>query len=306
MDKGPRGVRWCFTINNPSDDDLQSIKNLGDGPMCKYIIAEHEHINGDGTPHVQGYLRLTSRQYRATVETWLGGRAHVEIAKGSEEANIKYCTKENNVFINQGTPVKGAAILLDKDEEARQLIADMRYLTEEEFEAKRPNYYKNHTDQVRKFRHEYLITMQQVFDGVLKGKNYWIWGPAGTGKSKVSRTGIEIYHIFSKPWNKWWNGYNPDIHTRIIIEDWPSAPQGDALCQHLKIWADRYPFTAETKGGHIAVSPTYQLFVTSNYKIDQCFSNDEDREAIRRRFTEIYWSGDKESLEIYMEAPVPH
>ena len=57
----------------------------------------------------------------------------------------------------------------------------------------------------------------------------------------------------------------------------------------MKIWADRYTFTGEIKGAHSVIAPSYNLIVTSNYSIRECFSSIEDVEAIQRRFTEIYF-----------------
>ena len=66
------------------------------------------------------------------------------------------------------------------------------------------------------------------------------------------------------------------------------------LIQHLKIWADRYPFIGEIKNSALEISPNdYCLVVTSNYSIDQAFMDEPkadhqiDREAIHRRFTEV-------------------
>ena len=63
---------------------------------------------------------------------------------------------------------------------------------------------------------------------------------------------------------------------------------GNCLAQHIKRWADRYPFTAEIKGAHSAISPNdYELVVTSNYRIEECFKEPEDVAAIKRRFKEL-------------------
>lgn len=46
--------------------------------------------------------------------------------------------------------------------------------------------------------------------------------------------------------------------------------KGDKLSHLLKLWADKYAVTGETKGGHIPLH--YKNFVvTSNYSIDRIF-----------------------------------
>ena len=240
--------------------------------------------------------------YRTEVERSLGGRAYIEVAQGSETDNINYCSKEDTVFVqsiaSSQTKIKGQ---IKSDVDAQVMLNEMRNLNEEEFEAAYPAFYMRHKALYRETRMEAQVKRQQIWDGNLKSKNLWIWGPPGTGKSRSARLGLEQWRIYSKAFNKWWNGYSQETTKRIIIEDWPNATQGgNTLCQHLKIWADRYPFTAELKGGHIAVEPSYQLIITSNYSIDDCFSSDEDKEAIRRRFSEILWTNDKNTLDPYL------
>jgi len=42
---------------------------------------------------------------------------------------------------------------------------------------------------------------------------------------------------------------------------------GQTLSHYMKIWADKWPFTAESKGG--AIRPEYDNFiVTSNYTVE--------------------------------------
>jgi len=96
-----------------------------------------------------------------------------------------------------------------------------------------------------------------------------------------------------------------ELTKRVIIDDWPDVDHGgDMLVQHLKIWADRYPFTAEVKGSHHAIMPNFQLVITSNYSIDECFKNEKDREAIKRRITEHIMFGDA-TLDAHLQLPVP-
>ena len=104
--EGIRGRRFVFTINNPTDDEINRIKNefiddtvLTDAQRIAsdnidILIAEHE-VGVEGTPHIQGYITFAQKVYRRVVEGLLGGRAYVEIAKGSTADNITYCTKES-------------------------------------------------------------------------------------------------------------------------------------------------------------------------------------------------------------------
>ena len=118
----------------------------------------------------------------------------------------------------------------------------------------------------------------------LKTKNFWIWGPPGTGKSFWARTRAEPKQIYPKNANKWWDGYNETNHRVVVLEDFPS--DGAHFTQLMKIWSDRYTFIGEIKGGQLQINPgKFFLIVTSNYSMQEVFAG-PDNEAIRRRFTE--------------------
>ena len=303
MQRAERAARWVFTINNFTVEEEDLVRNLGNNPDVKYIIAEEEHLE-EGTPHIQGYIHMKDRKRRNQIETLLGGRAFIEVARGSEEENVRYCSKEDQIIIEAGersSRGRRPITTVKTNEDAAEIIKAMREMDEDEFEATYPKYYLTHKSLYNEFRHEHLVKMQKTWDGSLKQKNLWIWGRPGTGKSRVARTGLENWMIFSKPFNKWWNGYMPLTTKRVVIDDWPSKENGgNMLVQHLKIWGDRYPFTGETKGSHIAIAPSFQLIITSNYCIDDCFITEEDKEAIHRRFTEYEWRGTEGVLDPYM------
>lgn len=125
------------------------------------------------------------------------------------------------------------------------------------------------------------------WQGQLQEKNHWLWGPPGSGKSSAIWDAAEREHltIYQKLQNKWWDGYHgEDI---VLIED--ADPEiMKKLASHMKVWADRYPFTYEVKGSSKTMKcPNYHLVVTSNYSIKECF-NTTDAEAIARRFEEHF------------------
>lgn len=111
----------------------------------------------------------------------------------------------------------------------------------------------------------------------------WWYGPSGTGKSK--RAWEEFPGHYQKELNKWWCSYaGEDV---VVIEEW--SPKNECTASALKIWADRYPFTGQIKGGSMTKIRPRKIIVTSNYSIEQCFPNAEDQGPLKRRFKQVYF-----------------
>jgi len=107
----------------------------------------------------------------------------------------------------------------------------------------------------------------------------WYYGPPGSGKSYRART--ENPNAYLKAQNKWFDGYAGE--EAIILDDLDH----NALGHHLKIWADRYACTGETKGGTIHLRHK-KFVITSNYHPNTLFEDSEMCAAIERRFNIVY------------------
>ena len=92
--------RWCFTLNNWTDPELQTIVDASD--TFVYLVIGRER--GDsGTPHLQGFFILPGRGLRiAQIKALYGRRLHLEVARGTPQQASAYCKKEDPDPIEYG------------------------------------------------------------------------------------------------------------------------------------------------------------------------------------------------------------
>lgn len=308
MSKDLASVNWCFTINNPTEDDKASVIDLiHNDSITSLGIAEMEHTHGDGTPHVQGYIRFKSNRHLRTVSNYIK-RAHWTVARGTWQQNFVYCSKENQIFSIKGD-LEGAREnirnnLLQLQASKNKISFDVMYedmkrMAPTEFERKYPKEWYKNSDKVLRIMIAHAMASAKTFNPEipLSSKNYWLWGEPGVGKTRWASNLFPYSAQLRKNFNKWWDGYSLLNTKLVILDDYPCNPQGNVLVQYIKIWGDRYPFEGECKGSHVLVEPgRFLLVITSNYPIEQCFINEEDKAAIHRRFREIEMTKDNAPL----------
>lgn len=89
---------FCFTINNYTDADCDSVTALAN--HAQYIVCGKE-VGESNTPHLQGYVYFENQRTFASVSKKLP-RAHLEKAKGTPAQNREYCKKQNNILLEAG------------------------------------------------------------------------------------------------------------------------------------------------------------------------------------------------------------
>lgn len=85
--------RWCFTINNPSDDD-RFWENAEQQEQLEYLIVQQE-VGEEGTPHYQGFLILKRKNRLTWLKSNMNSRAHWEKARGTDKQAADYCRKDD-------------------------------------------------------------------------------------------------------------------------------------------------------------------------------------------------------------------
>ncbi|RXN35108.1 replication associated [Labeo rohita] len=97
--------QWCFTLNNPTADELRHIKEVVSADSVDFAVIRQE-VGDRGMPHLQGFLNMKTKRRLNTMKNWLSSRAHYEVARGTDLQNDEYCSKEGNVYLRIGEPVR--------------------------------------------------------------------------------------------------------------------------------------------------------------------------------------------------------
>lgn len=255
-----RKARWCFTVNNWTDNDVDHLRKIGseiapDG----YLLFGYETAPSTNTRHLQGYIRTRSPRTFQTIKVFLPAGAHIEPAIGTENQNFRYCTKSGH-FEEFGSK-KSQGQRSDLKEAIHSLLHDGQSLL---------SVAENHSSvYVRYFRglHELRNIVVPIKPRDFRSNVYIFYGPTRTGKSRFAASIAGSSTVYYKNRSNWWHGYKQE--DTVIIDDFYGWLKWDEL---LKI-CDRYPYKVETKGGFEEFT-SKTIIITSNqspsswYKFD--------------------------------------
>lgn len=99
----PRKRVWCYTLNNPTDREVEHLKTL---TLSAVMHVAQKEVGEQKTEHVQGVIEFKHGKTFSAVKKLIP-RAHLEPCRG-KEASIKYCCKSDG-FI-EAVARKGAPI----------------------------------------------------------------------------------------------------------------------------------------------------------------------------------------------------
>lgn len=262
----------CGVAKETALDILKALDHV------KCVVVSRE-THEDGNHHLHAYVRFEKRLRRAP-ETFMLGTFRPNIQPVNNVRGwIKYLTKEDKMPFTYQFDWKACL----KKKSPRVTTAALADCSIEQIAKKvAPKDFQRTIAGLQLFKA--LTTEQEDLPGPC---GYWIAGFAGTGKSTDARRFADAIHekVFIKQRNKWWDGYTDQ---QVVIMDDPHVGDKNWLTPYLKIWADAYVFSAETKGGTMQIRPKF-IIVTANYSLDAFVEHEEDREALRRRFKQSPW-----------------
>lgn len=238
-----------------------------------YFAYGVETCPSTGRVHLQAFA-YASKAMRLTGWKKIFPTAHIERMHGTFAQNVEYCSKQSNLVEFGTKPCLNG--------QRRDLVTVCDRL--------------RNGDNLVSVAKDYPCTFVQYHNGLNRlsqiysepyehdtVRGYWLWGVPGAGKTHYART--KFTDIYVKSQNKWFDGYNGQ--QSIILDDYDC---GKFLGHYLKIWCDRWACSGEVKGGTVHLRHHY-FIITSNYSIEEMFSEDTSmQEAIRRRCEVIHFS----------------
>lgn len=261
---GSKAKRWCFTCFNVENEPEFSETDQD------YLCYGREVCPDTSRKHLQGFVVFKNRKTLAQCKKWRAN-AHFERARGTPEEASQYCKKDNDFCEFGRLPSTTGRVdkfrdLLDKAEAGK--ISDIK--------ADYPGLY---------IRYKNTLQSALICDTTELNNScgVWLYGPPRSGKDYAVR---QLTGVYNKMLNKWWCGYKNEPY--VLLSD-VEPDHGKWLGYYLKIWADRYAFNAEIKGGSMLIRPK-KMFVSSNFSMEACFSG-EILSALLARFTQYDYSG---------------
>jgi len=260
---------WCFTLNHFDDADCRSIDSLA----CTYVIYGKETAPTTGTPHLQGYINFASGKTLRRVRQLLPG-CHLSVARGTAAQNKVYCSKGGDFYERGICP---AAPADSGSTERSRWDTAWSFAVTGNIEAIDADIRIRCYSTLTKIRTDFMPSVVPLESTC----GIWIYGLSGCGKTRSVLRAFPTCYI--KPRNNWWDGYQSE--PVVCVDDMDKFDR--ALGGKLKHWADFAPFIGEFKGvGSRRIRPS-KLIVTSQYKIEDIWEDEETRDALLRRFIVI-------------------
>lgn len=214
---------------------------------AKYIIGKE--VGEGGTPHLQGYVRFKNQVKFSTVRNMVNG-GHFEMAKGSDDDNYTYCSKDNDFVTNMEPPRKKLT--------ADDMIAEVK---------------AKYTEvQWRDWQTDLLSIIESEKEETDERSIHWVWETTGSvGKTYLCR------YLACEPDTIICSGKASDVFNQIltmiekvgmkpalIVADIPRYAANYVSYQALEKCKDACVFSGKYEGGKCVWTPC---------PIVVCFSN---------------------------------
>lgn len=273
-----RAKRWSFTGYGVEKENFMDLIVVDD--YVKGICGE-ETCPTTGRKHLQGFMYFKKRQRFSVLQKKFEG-FHLEVARGTDEDNWKYCSKEDKDPLTWGDWRKGGQgqrvcdDIIDMLDEGEKMVTIMRTHTKtwmKNFRAidRMQEMIQKEKSQLRKFREVEVFV---------------IWGPAGSGKTRSVVEKEDDLYICDMVGDGWWDGYENE--KAILFDDFYGGVQYGKMLRYL----DGYNVRLNVKGKSCQAN-WERVYITSNEPPEQWYAGiGNEKDALLRRITDVTFLGD--------------
>lgn len=282
--------RWCFTEFAEQDGSLSRVD------LCVQKLRSHSAFRGaayqleecpdTSRVHLQGYVEF-EKPLRLAALKQLSSTAHWEVAKGSREHNVAYCSKPESCYDESSKYCDEVLKTTTTQGKRNDLLECAQKISSGEWDQE--NVHQERPDLILKFSKGVTELLRFRSQRDRKERRFItvnvIHGPAGSGKTRFSYgDGSDCYILENSNANAvWWDGYMGE--SRLIIDDFYGWITHNQLLRFLDI----YPLRLDVKGGSTYAQWT-TVFITSNKHPDEWYKKYpwEHDGALRRRIHHIW------------------
>jgi hypothetical protein len=118
--------RWCFTLNNYTEENVLDLMVHLDSLRADFVIGFE--VGASGTRHLQGCIQRPGKWRPLPLLKGCLGRAHFEKCKGSWLQNVQYCTKDGSYTASFDVPqfLRSKMPILELEDEVRALALEAK------------------------------------------------------------------------------------------------------------------------------------------------------------------------------------
>jgi len=203
----------------------------------------------------------------------IGDKIHLEVMKGSLEANLLYCSKDGDYKEFGTKPKQGER--KDLDEIKNEILAGKKV---DEIVLENPMLY-----------HQYGRTLNKIEDIALRKKKrewmtegIWYHGETGSGKSHLAFENYDnsSHYVYPND-NGWWDGYvGQDI---VILNDFRGEIRYNELLQMI----DKWPFWVKRRGREPVPFLAKKVIITSSLKPQYVYRHREEEDKLEQLIRRI-------------------
>lgn len=267
MKKGYRARNYTFTWFNYPGDWLDILCKL---EYLRYIVAGEEVCPSTNTRHLQGYIEFTTKvDWNVLLNC---GITHIEQRRGTAQEAAEYCKKDgmwydHGVISEQGqrTDLNSLATSIMEGKTIGEVAIDY------------PTMFIRFHKGIQALK---MITIQPR-DTVPTVTV--IWGPTGSGKSRLARILVnENYYEWGPEQERWFDGY--EGQSDVIFEEFRGQLPFGMILRLL----DRYECRVQYKGGSCQFAAT-NIIMTSPKHPSYWYQDDghDKTDQLLRRITVV-------------------